>query len=283
MARPKLGRSTSGKKANARPRNPPNQSQQASSSRRVSPPVESLSYPPAPAPDEGLDDGVASLAPSDNRRHDSTATGTGQWSVFQNQMNEETISIPENQHQHAFHNGNADPYDSSNPSLRRFDSPPASVRSSSASSLNPNGNQRLQQSPMYGADSVYGSESTLVPDNASSLQYGDSASNYYTDNEKLGPVGNSASFLAVPEMRHRQGASVMAGGPGAFVGGFDPTERFSSVGSVASSDREATSEAWVKRQKIKPGRAKTKKVKLTKGRFIAEFGEFGHMHKTATK
>ncbi|KAK9894719.1 glycosyltransferase family 2 protein [Cystobasidium minutum MCA 4210] len=59
--------------------------------------------------------------------------------------------------------------------------------------------------------------------------------------------------------------------------------------SVVSTDREATSDAWVRRQCIKPGRAKTKKVKLTKGRFIAEYdvpsavrnansaGGYGHM------
>lgn len=106
-------------------------------------------------------------------------------------------------------------------------------------------------------------------DEVSLLQMGDSASNYYADNEKLGPVGSSASFLTVPELRQRQGTSVMSGG----IGGFDPNARLSSAMSVASSDREATSEAWIKRQRIKPGRAKTKKVKLTKGRFITEFGK----------
>jgi hypothetical protein len=110
---------------------------------------------------------------------------------------------------------------------------------------------------------------------------GDSASNYYGDNEKLGPIASSASFLAVPELRQRQGGSVVPGGPGGFL---DAAARYSSAMSVASSDREATSEAWIKRQRIKPGRAKTKKVKLTKGRFITEFGKriFPHLFSILT-
>lgn len=143
---------------------------------------------------------------------------------------------------------------------QRYGSPHSSIRSGSST-----GRHRL--SPPYN-----GSEATLVApfDDVSLLQMGDSASNYYADNEKLGPVASSASFLTVPELRQRQGTSVMSGG----VGGFDPFARHSSALSVASSDREATSEAWIKRQRIKPGRAKTKKVKLTKGRFITEFGQW---------
>lgn len=98
--------------------------------------------------------------------------------------------------------------------------------------------------------------------------------------EKYGYSGGSAapaanSFLAVPELRQRQ-MSTSSNGLSAFIGGFgDPNaHRYSSAVSVASSDREATSEAWIRRQRIKPGRAKTKKVKLTKGRFIAEFGQW---------
>lgn len=71
-------------------------------------------------------------------------------------------------------------------------------------------------------------------------------------------------------MRQRM-PSVM-GNASDFLGGFDPDARFNSSMSVIS-DREATSEAWVNRQRIKPGRAKTKKVRLTKGRFIAEYGK----------
>lgn len=98
------------------------------------------------------------------------------------------------------------------------------------------------------------------------------------NDEKYGDFGNgdivpAASFLSVPEPRRR----VKTSGDSDFIGGFgDPSSRLSSALSVtssSSSDREATSEAWIKRQRIKPGRAKTKKVKLTKGRFIADYGE----------
>ena len=263
MARPKLGRSASGKKANGRSRN---------AAQRASPPPESLSYPPAPAPDEGMDD-LASMRGSDRHRPDSTATGTGQWSVFQNEMSEETLDGRDGRDypRASMRSDSAESYGTAPLSIRRFESPrPDSLRSNSASSFGPSDGRQ----PYGGQGSAYGSDSTLVPDSASALQYGDSASNYYMDNEKLGPVGaNTASFLAVPDLRQRQGDSVMAGGPGAFVGGFDPTSRFSSAHSVASTDREATSDAWIKRQKIKPGRAKTKRVKLTKGRFITEYGE----------
>lgn len=76
---------------------------------------------------------------------------------------------------------------------------------------------------------------------------------------------------AADQLRQRM-PSVM-GSASDFLGRFDPNDRFSSSMSVVSSDREASSDAWVRRQRIKPGRAKTKKVKLTKGRFIAEYGK----------
>lgn len=70
----------------------------------------------------------------------------------------------------------------------------------------------------------------------------------------------------------RQRMPSVMGNASDFLGTFDQDYRFNSSMSMIS-DREATSEAWIKRQRIKPGRAKTKKVKLTKGRFIAEYGE----------
>ena len=144
------------------------------------------------------------------------------------------------------------------------DSPPMSGRSYS-------GNVR------FGPNS---SESTLIDESVSGYQTvlpEDSASNLvnrnYMDEKPYNQGGSNNNFLAVPEPQLRQRLPSYA--PGRYPGGFDPNARYSSAVSVASSDREATSEAWIKRQRIKPGRAKTKKVKLTKGRFIAEFGKLG--------
>lgn len=89
------------------------------------------------------------------------------------------------------------------------------------------------------------------------------------------PRGNSsnASFRqAASDSQFRQRMPSVMGSASEFLDGFDPDDRFSSSMSMVS-DREATSEAWFQRQRIKPGRAKTKKVKLTKGRFIAEYGK----------
>ena len=236
MARPKLsGKGRGGGAARPRPRNVP---QQPSLPQTPSPPrsVRADSYPPAPGDmldPEPLPDGGAIDWTAQLSRHDPNDQ-----------------PLPRYGHSH-------------DSALQRYDSPHSSIRSGSSSA-------RHRLSPPYN-----GSEATLVApsDEVSLLQMGDSASNYYGDNEKLGPVASSASFLAVPELRQRQASSVMPAGPGGFIGGFGyPTGRYSSAMSVASSDREATSEAWIKRQRIKPGRAKTKKVKLTKGRFITEFG-----------
>lgn len=91
----------------------------------------------------------------------------------------------------------------------------------------------------------------------------------------LPPDSSQTGFRGGPpnaeQLRHRL-PSVM-GSASDFLGRFDPNDRFTSSMSVVSTDREATSDAWVRRQCIKPGRAKTKKVKLTKGRFIAEYGK----------
>jgi hypothetical protein len=82
---------------------------------------------------------------------------------------------------------------------------------------------------------------------------------------------------AMPDLRQRQ-PSIFAGNTtDSFIGGFTDGSlaAFSSAAaSSISTGKEATSDAWVRRQKIKPGRVKTKRVKLTKGRFIAEYGKF---------
>ena len=115
--------------------------------------------------------------------------------------------------------------------------------------------------------------------NASLGSFADDSSSFtYAEKEKSigeADVVPAPSFLSVPAPRRRQ-AAPSSSDDGSFIGGFgDPTARLSSALSVTSSasDREATSEAWIRRQRIKPGRAKTKKVKLTKGRFIADYGE----------
>ena len=148
-----------------------------------------------------------------------------------------------------------------------YDSLPASEHSYS-------NNSRVRFSPPDGYES---SESTLIDESTSGYQTvlpEDSASNLinrnYHEEKPYYQANSSNTFLAVPELRQRQTSYVS---PGKYPGGFNPNARYSSAVSVASSDREVTSEAWIKRQRIKPGRAKTKKVKLTKGRFIAEFGE----------
>lgn len=145
----------------------------------------------------------------------------------------------------------------------------------------PNGSGKVRFSPP--ADGYSSSQSTLINEyddrqsgyHASTLLPEDSASNlnsnpYSYDGNQAGGTG----FLSVPNVRSRQPSFAGSGlGPGGFSSGMDP--RYSSAISVASSDKEATSDAWVRRQRIKPGRAKTKKVKLTKGRFITEYGTLG--------
>ena len=232
MARPKLGgKGRGGGASRPRPRNAP---QQANAPQTPSPPrsIRQDSYPPAP---------------TDMLDPDPVQDGGGiDWTEQLSRHDPNDQPLPRYGH-------------SNESTLQQYDSPHSSVRSGSSSA-------RHRLSPPYN-----GSEATLVApsEEGSLLHMGDSASNYYGDNEKLGPIASSASFLAVPELRQRQGGSVVPGGPGGFL---DAAARYSSAMSVASSDREATSEAWIKRQRIKPGRAKTKKVKLTKGRFITEFG-----------
>lgn len=80
----------------------------------------------------------------------------------------------------------------------------------------------------------------------------------------------TANADAAAQLRQRMPSVI--GSASDFLGRFDPNGRFSSSMSTVSMDRDATSDAFFKRQRINPKRAKTKKVKLTKGRFIAEYG-----------
>jgi hypothetical protein len=150
------------------------------------------------------------------------------------------------------------------PPLRTGSSPPESVYSDSS---------RVKRSAPHG----------LLNDNASLdepgpldsvSQRGGTISDHHrtplpTRQNTLNPRFQQSTF----DSNIRQRMPSVMGSASDFLGGFDPDARFNSSMSVIS-DREATSEAWVKRQRIKPGRAKTKKVKLTKGRFIAEYGRF---------
>lgn len=165
-------------------------------------------------------------------------------------------------------------------SLRRFDSPPASVYSDLSQLRHTAPYAMMSDSTLVnepgpfdsvsqrGSDSTIGRGNRSAFDEKSVVGYAPSIAP-----SNAGSKYNNPGFLAVPELRQRQPS--IAGSTADFVGGFgfDPNGRFSSAMSVASSDREVSSDAWVRRQRIKPGRAKTKKVKLTKGRFITEYGE----------
>lgn len=154
-------------------------------------------------------------------------------------------------------------------------SPPVLQNSSETTLINNNADYDDAKSGYYA--------STLMPDDSASnlipRHGGLDEKSYNNPFYATQQNNNSVNFLAVPNapgLRSRQGSLAdSVYGPGGFGGGFNPNARFSSAMSViSSSDQENTSDAWARRQKIKRGRAKTKKVKLTKGRFITEYGQW---------